>query len=147
MKLTDALLGEHGVIYSLLDHVERALPAATTLNDVKPMAGLLMAAVASHAHIEDELLFPALDPHLGQAGPLAVMRHEHEEIEKALEGAANAQTFEAAVENLRRLIGTARNHFGKEEQVLFHIAQQVLSESDLERLGGRWADARRVAAG
>ena len=84
MKLTDALLGENGVIYALFDHVESELADMKTIDDVKRAGAALSAALVSHARIVNEILFPALDPHLGQAGPLAVMRHEHEEIEGAL---------------------------------------------------------------
>lgn len=147
MKLTDALLGEHGVIKALFDHIEQELPGLETLDSVQRMTRALAAALASHARIEDELLFPALEAHLGPAGPLAVMRHEHEEIEAAIEDVASAQTQEAAAARLRYGLQVAQDHFSKEEQILFQMARQSISEQELEQLGIRWADARRVAIG
>lgn len=145
MKLTDALLGEHGVFYALFEHIEQELPRMKTLGEVQCAAGLLTAALVSHARIEDEQLFPALDPHLGPAGPLAVMRHEHTEIDGSLAEALRCDAHEAAVERLRYAIGVARDHFAKEEQVLFNIARRVLAEEELARLGERWAGVRGVA--
>ncbi|MPZ19912.1 MAG: hypothetical protein GEV06_18650 [Luteitalea sp.] len=147
MKLTDALLGEHGVIYALFDHVERELPATSTLEDVQRVTRVLAAALVSHAQIEDEMLFPPLETYLGPAGPLAVMRHEHEEIERAIEEVANARFFDEALERLRYALQVARDHFAKEEQILFHMAQQSIPVQDLEQLGHRWADSRGVAVG
>jgi hemerythrin-like domain-containing protein len=145
MKLTDALLGEHGVIYALFDHVETTLPKLETLVDVQRVSALLTAAIGSHAGLEDDILFPALEPHLGQMGPLTMMRHEHREIESGLADVQNTDSFELAVERLRYALTVARTHFAKEEQVLFRMAGQVLSESQLEQLGARWAEERRVS--
>lgn len=147
MKVTDALLGEHGVMNAIFDHVEQLLAAARTVADVRSAAGVVTATLVSHARIEDELLFPALERHLGPAGPLVVMRHEHEEIERALEAAAAAQTPADAHEHLRRALGIAHEHFAKEEQVLFRMAHDVLSDAELEQLGASWAAARRVWVG
>jgi hypothetical protein len=62
MKITDAFIGEHAVLYCQLDHLETAVPAAKTLGEIKALAALLEAALRSHAALEDELLFNGLDP-------------------------------------------------------------------------------------
>lgn len=147
MKLTDALLGEHGVLYALFDHVERELPGLITLDAVQRVSSSLGAALISHAKVEDELLFPVLATQLGPESPLAVMREEHELIEEALDDVARATELETAVERLEEALRIAREHFGTEEEILFHMAAQTLSERELEQLGYRWADARRVRLG
>jgi hemerythrin-like domain-containing protein len=145
MHITDALLGEHGVIYALLDHLERLLPQVETLAEAHQAAGLLKAALGSHATLEDELLFPALEHHLGPMGPLEVMRAEHEEIEDALGESVVATTPEVVVERLSYAMAVAREHFAKEERVLFQMARQMLGDSELTRLADRWADTRKVS--
>lgn len=145
MKLTHALLGEHAVIHALLDHVEQELPGLDDLADLQRVSRTLAAALISHARIEDEMLFPALETHLGLQGPLAVMRFEHAGIEAAIEQIASARTHEVAVERFRYALGVARDHLAKEERVLFHLARLFMSEQDLEKLGDRWAVARGVA--
>jgi hemerythrin-like domain-containing protein len=145
MRLTDALLGEHAVIYTLLDHLDQELDGVQALTDVQRLNRALAAALISHARVEDQLLFPALEVHLGREGPLACMRQEHAELEAAIEDVSNAATCGAAVERLRDAMQAARDHFAKEERVLFHMARQFVSEGDLERLGCCWAAARGVA--
>lgn len=86
MKVTDALLGEHGVVYAQFDYLEKNIPHAEDLTLVKSPGAMLTAALAPHAHLEDELLFIALAAHIDpQFGPLAVMRAEHDEIEGNLQ--------------------------------------------------------------
>lgn len=146
MKITDALLAEHAVIYALLDHVERGTPA--TAGEARTEAALLAAAIATHAHLEDELLFVEVEPQLGAgSGPLAVMRAEHEEIEGTLARLEVAGDLDEARRLLRHVCEVARGHFAKEEGVLFPLAQQLLTEGELERAGERWAGARLAGSG
>ena len=88
MKITDALLGEHGVFYSQFEYMERALPESDDpdrLNvEVSLLSASLVAALETHARLEDELLFDALEVQVGPIGPLVMMRQEHQEIEQAL---------------------------------------------------------------
>lgn len=56
MKVTDALLGEHAVFYAQFDYLEKTIPPAKDLALVKSQGAMLTAALASHAHLEDELL-------------------------------------------------------------------------------------------
>jgi iron-sulfur cluster repair protein YtfE (RIC family) len=146
MKVTDALLGEHGVFYAQFDYMEKNIPHATDLTLVKSQGAMLAAALAPHAHLEDELLFIALEAHLDpQSGPLAVMRMEHNEIEGSLERLQKLQDLAEAKNLLLHAVQTARAHFAKEEQVLFVMAQQMLDSRTLEQLGRQWAAARKVA--
>jgi len=137
MKITHALLAEHALLYRLLDHCAEGTD--WSLERTQGAGNALAAALLAHASIEDELLFSALDRHLPPMGPLAVMRQEHEEIEGGLAQLPQATDAETARRLLRHVAGVARDHFAKEEQVLFHMAEQVLSAEDLERLGREWA--------
>ena len=144
MKITDALLGEHGVIYTLFAHVEDRLTTSETLVEVKQLASTLAAVMLPHAHLEDEILFPALQTHIGSDGPLAVMRSEHDTIKTTLRSVAGMTDLESAQSALISTLSLARQHFGKEEQALFRICKNAISDEELERLGDRWATARRV---
>lgn len=144
MQITQALLGEHGVLYALFEYVENDLAGMETLAEVQRAAAALTATLGSHARIENEILFPSLEPQLGPGGPLPVMREEHDEIESALEDIANAASRDAAVNQLRDTLQIARDHFAKEEQVLFAMAQQMLDGAELDRMGAMWAEARKV---
>jgi len=146
MQITQALLGEHGVLYALFEHVEADVPKMETLAEVRRAGATLAATLGSHARIENEILFPALEPQLGPGGPLPVMREEHDEIEAVLEDVVNATNLDAALGQLRYALRIARDHFAKEEQVLFGMAQQMLAADELDRLGAMWAEKRCVVA-
>jgi hemerythrin-like domain-containing protein len=144
VKVTQAFLGEHAVFYAQFDYLEDALPGAASQDWVIAQALVLQSAVATHAQLEEELLFTQLEPHTGQGGPLAVMRMEHEEIENTLDAIPEAADLDSARGRLLRVIQVARQHFAKEEQVLFPMADQFLNQEQLEQLGERWAERRRV---
>jgi len=144
ITITDALRGEHAVIYRLLSHVESACDAGD-LERTQTLAGELEAALEAHARLEDELLFSSLDSVLPAGGPLAVMRAEHEEIEGLLASFPNLTDAADACESMQRLASVARDHFAKEEQVLFPMAEQMLPPDQLQQLGERWAAESGVA--
>jgi regulator of cell morphogenesis and NO signaling len=145
MKLTKALLGEHGVFYAQFAYLEQIVPAATSLAQVQAQAALLSAALETHAGLENDLLFTALEAHLGPMGPLAVMRMEHDEIEHILAQLAETTDLSQAQELLQRLMQVAREHFAKEERVLFPLAEQHLGAQALQHLNAQWAERRGVS--
>ncbi len=144
MKITDALLGEHGVFYAQFKKMEGDLTAAS-LDHLRGQADLLAAALIRHAQMENEILFAALQPSLGEVGPIGVMRREHEEIERNLIRLAEVEDLPEAQRLLLQTIGLARDHFAKEEQILFRLAEQVLPPDALEEMAGRWARERGVS--
>ncbi len=144
MNLTDALRGEHGVFYAQFDFLEKAVPAAEDLEVLKSLAAMLASALATHAQLEEELLFQALDSDAGAMGPLTVMRAEHEEVEGGLSKIPDITVLAEAQQILLRVVEVARQHFAKEEQILFMLAEQSLDNQTLNDLGAQWAMRREV---
>ena len=105
---------------------------------------MFRAVARSHATLEEELLFPALEPHMGTDGPLAVMQAEHDEIQRALEQIEHAQNLDDGAARVAQALDLIREHFQKEEEVLFSVARQILDDERQHRLGKAWAKARRV---
>ena len=125
MKLLMPCLGEHAVFYALFMHMEQSIPAADTLSQVKSQGAMLAAALASHAHLEEDLLFKTLEPHIGSMGPLAVMRMEHDQIEGGWNACPPFGNWSRRENLLLQIVEVARGHFAKEEQVLYpHMASQ-----------------------
>ncbi len=144
MKITDALLGEHAVLYDLFGHLR---DTAVSSGDIVEIHGAVTAVdrlLLPHARVEEDLLFPRLDSHLGQMGPLAVMRSEHHGIEDLLEAARRETDITSLKTLVGRLLELAYGHFQKEEMVLFGMAQQALGDEVLSELGDEWAAARKV---
>ena len=143
MLITDALLGEHGVFYLLFQDIEKALPMLDSVSALQNRVAPLAFSLEAHAHLEDELLFTALETHLGtQGGPLAVMRMEHDQIMNLLERVQSAEDLAQGRVLASQMIEVSRAHFQKEEQVLFRMARRFLGEEELSVLGAKWA-ARR----
>ena len=146
MKLTDALLGEHGAFYMLFEQVEEIATVGGAMAQVRGAITVLAAMVESHATLEEELLFSALEPHLGKdEGLLVQMRAEHEELERLLGQIEEAEDVAQAAAWVAEALRAARSHFMKEERVLFPMAEQLLGDETLTRLGNAWAEARGVA--
>ena len=139
-------MGEHGAFYTLFDEIEEIATRESAMAFILGATATLEAMVVSHASLEDDLLFTALEPHLGkQSGPLAVMVSEHQEMTRLLEQIEDAEDVGQATHLVNIALTSARSHFHKEERVLFPMAQQLLSEEMLVELGKAWANARGVA--
>lgn len=147
------LLGEGG---------EAAMPKALPLLRA---ANLVMTTeLLAHAEREDDVLFEAVEQELGKDyGPTVVMREEHRDIHgnvtlfrdtlhelnqvehpaihSGIDQLQRLTEAGAPAEVLRRtgaeLIAMLDSHFGKEEEILFPIAREVLSREVLLEVGRR----------
>ncbi len=144
MKLTDALLGEHAVLHDLFGHVRETAAKSGDIGEIRNAVAVLERLLVTHARTEEKLLFSQLDSHLGQMGPLAVMRAEHRGIDDLLAAAGSAPDLAALKATVNELLDLAQGHFQKEEGVLFGMAEQFLDEAVLSELGDQWAAARGV---
>jgi len=144
MKITDAFIAEHAVIYAQLDYLEHAIPAAATLGEIKVMAGLLEAALKPHAEAEDELLFNGLEPGLDQMGKLEKVQHEHDAICQGLVAVRQSRRKKDAQRQLMTVVRLTRKEFDLEDRVIFRLAEEILHEQTLHRLGKTWAKQRLV---
>jgi regulator of cell morphogenesis and NO signaling len=135
---------------------EAALPEALPV--LARIGRMMETQLALHAHKEDEALFPALEAIFGgDGGPTYVMRQEHKEIHGQGEllrstlyelnevehpqiRAGGARLRELAITsgsvdilkaNATEIIRLLDLHFGKEEQILFPMAENLLDEAAL----------------
>ena len=135
--VTEALSWDH----DRLEEIERRAFEAHACGDA---AGAVSAwkefahGLKRHIRFEEEILFPVFEEKKSvspAAGPTAVMRAEHREIERlldaiaaALEGAANGLSLRA---DLHHVLG---QHNVKEERVLYPATDQALDEGDRDAL-------------
>ena len=144
MRITDALYGEHGSLYMMMNAIEGQL-ASADLATLRTSAALFEGAILAHAHFENDPFFAALDRVMPGGGPVTAMRAEHEEIEGELARVATSRDVAEARMHLQGAIAEARSHFQKEELVLFPMAEQLLGSDTLEEMGAAWAHNRGVA--
>lgn len=144
MQITTALLGEHGLLYAQCDHLAQLLPTFSTLQHLHCHVDLLSAALRSHAHLEDRLLFTALDPYLEEKRALAIMRVEHEGIDYALAALPQIHDLAKARAGLDFVIAIVRRHCDREEQFIYPLVEETLPSTQLDHLGEQWARQRGV---
>ena len=142
MRITDALLGEHGLFYALFDQISEAI--ATESDDLPALTRVLAGLLGSHAKLEEDHLFPALKPHMGEMGPLAVMEMEHHQIHELLQSISTTTDGEQLRQQTQALLDIVYSHFSKEEGILFHLAERFLDDATLHQLGEAWSQTRGV---
>ncbi|MFA9461938.1 hemerythrin domain-containing protein [Thiohalorhabdus methylotrophus] len=120
-----------------LDGLFEAYQDARALGIPEPLDRFDAFAEGLRRHIgwEEERLFPVFEAHMGMqmAGPTAVMRREHREIEAVLDEIRRALAdgwvgnLAEPEERLRELLSS---HNGKEEQVLYPAIDNLLDPSE-----------------
>ena len=144
MRITDALLAEHAVFYAQFAECAGAL-LTDDLPRLKVRMAMIACALATHAAIEDDLLFRTLAARADvPPAILLVMREEHDAIERGLHEIQKTTDLSQARNLLSEVVHNARDHFAKEERVLFPLADELLSSSEQERLAESWAGTRGV---
>lgn len=86
-----------------------------------------------HLDTEEQSVFPGIEAHTGSgAGPVAVMRMEHEQMRQLLDGLEDAVRNRDGGEVLGiadTLLVLMQQHNIKEEQVLYVLADDLLDEA------------------
>lgn len=140
MKITDGLLGEHALFYQLFDVLDDVIASASTPSTIQTAFQPLAAGVLSHAAIENDILFSALGN--GEGGITTAMRAEHREIEALVGAVSKARTLDEVRVAARQLLDLLRDHFEREEEILFPLCDHALDVPRLEALGERYKGER-----
>jgi hemerythrin-like domain-containing protein len=144
MKITEALLAEHAVFHNLFDHIEAILPKLKSLAEVHALAGVLEATLRAHSQVEDELLIEPLEHCFAQIGQQETFHDEHEEIDEHLKQALRSRNLKTARQFLQITVVASRNHFDKEERLIFPMAEKALNSRTLNTLGVTWMRQRKA---
>lgn len=146
MKITEALIAEHGVFHGLFDYIERSAPELKTLAEVKAVSGVLEALLGPHSKVEDELFIEPLEHCIDQLGQNKTFHDEHEIIEATLQEIYQARSVKRARQLLLDTVAACRHHFDKEERIVFPMAERVLKEDNLTALGTELLKRRAEAS-
>ena len=148
MKITDALLAEHLVFHNMFDHIEATASGIKKLEEIKTVAALLESLLKSHSDTEDELFIGPLEHCFEQIGQRDAFLYEHQEIDGNLRLVQKAKQLKQARRLLLAAVAYSRQHFDKEERIVFPMAERILKSKTLLSLGQTWMDQRmRVASG
>lgn len=151
MRPTAILRHEHDIILLVLNGIERGAGSLqTTLADEPEWLDTIVDFVRNfadrcHHGKEEKHLFVRLEargiPRTG--GPIGVMLQEHEQGRAFIRATADATpaakageapALEAAQANLLGYVELLRAHIAKENDILFPMADQVLTEQDQQEL-------------
>ena len=161
IEIMDQMTDLRAAAHDLSLRGEAALPE--TLPMLRHIGHMMETQLALHARKEDEALFPAIEAALGDDSPTIPMRQEHKDIHAqgelmrqtlrelnevqhpAIEaGGARLKSLAASGGSAESLRATAEEimalldaHFSKEEQMLFPMAENLLSEEALEEVGNK----------
>lgn len=129
---------------------------AESLPVFRQVGEMMAGRLERHARKEDEALFPAVESVFGSGSPTSVMRDEHQEIHaqsvlfretlyelnevehpKIEAGGNRLRQLAAEGDSVEELLATAREilhlvaiHFDKEEQILFPMVPNLLSQDE-----------------
>ena len=148
MKATEILMQEHRLIERVLDALEAAAGHVAQQHTVRPGffldAADFMAGFADgcHHHKEEDVLFGALGgPETD--GAVEMMLDEHRQARLLTKGMREAaRRLESGddsarsplVTNARQYVALLRDHIAKEDEMLFPMADELLSPEQQERL-------------
>lgn len=148
----EQLREEHVVLQSKLTEFIRIAKSIKPDGDAAHSVGLYetlrqdilvyMEALNGHSEWEDKVLFPMIAEYTGKdMGPIAVMEKEHElakqHVTRFLEAMENPQALtdgernREAVSFLLQAHTILTDHFKKEEEWLFPLAEQMLADFEL----------------
>ena len=141
MQITEVLITEHIIFLTVFDQIERALPQASTVSEIRTLAALVQGLLEHHAEVERNLAFAVLDHMLAERGSLEQMHQDHEEIDQTLRQARAAEDIAAARHSLRLALSASRKHFCFEEASVFPQLERILQPETLAALGRLWAES------
>lgn len=162
MKSVEILMHEHRVIergLAVLEAIAKKLEGGEDVPAEK-VGELLdffqVFADKCHHGKEEDMLFPELEARgvPREGGPIGVMLYEHEEgrafqkqLREALPNLSDPQSRQKFVQAARGYIELLRQHIWKEDNVLFQMAQQVLTDAEDIALAERFEHHEREQMG
>lgn len=116
MQITEAIAVEHATLLEVFDQVEQVLPELTSAAEVGRLARILEGLLGTHAELEVNFAFVALDHTLHQRKRLRTLYQDHGESDGRLRQVHAAPTCERARGLLRTAMRASREHFRDEER-------------------------------
>lgn len=149
MKSTQSLSEEHRVIERYLAVLEKIIEKprfdGEDIGDLEKILDFIRTfADRCHHGKEEDVLFPAMEkagvPKEG--GPIEMMLYEHKEgrgyvagLAKALEEFGNGKDIKKEIrDNAQSYIEFLQSHIPKEDNILYPMAEEVLTDADDQRL-------------
>lgn len=144
---TENLENDHVNILRLIDVMERMIALkSSNIGHFEEVVGIIRNYADGFHHAKEEnLLFPLMVTRgfSSEHGPVAVMLYEHVQGRDFVKGMAegiamlrhgNNNALPLIYKNMLGYINLLRDHIEKENNILFRMADQALSENDQQEL-------------
>lgn len=138
-----ALRAQMEELYSLTQKMDQEIDVEANFIELIIKVKEFKGALDPHSEREEAVLFPMMGVYIGTAsGPIAVMEYEHDQAKSNI-GAflQKAEVSESINEEKKKLAELVQNayfiltdHFNKEENVLFPMAERMLSNEEKTEL-------------
>jgi regulator of cell morphogenesis and NO signaling len=137
------LLGQLEGLYGLTQKIDQEIDVETNFAALITKVKEFKAALDPHSEREEGVLFPMMGVYIGTtSGPIAVMEYEHDQAKanigeflgKAESGLASTEETKKTAELIQNAYFILTEHFSKEENVLFPMAERMLTEEEKEEL-------------
>lgn len=134
MSITDLLRVEHRLLRALLEAMSDWLVAGAPAESLRERAVVLAVALDDHARREEQQLFQPLRSRAeGARHLIGQMEIVHDEVRGLFEEiAAPARDPK---DRLWTIVQLTEEHFVKEEEEVFPLAEALLASGELARLG------------
>ncbi len=140
------LLKQLEEIKSLSEQVDQEQNIEETYANLKTQVERLKEDMDPHSKREEGVLFPMMGEHIEtNSGPISVMGYEHQKaystintfLKKAENDQQSADDMKYSAGFLKDAYNILSEHFLKEENILYPIAEKVLSEEEKAELSNR----------
>ena len=133
--ITANLVMEHAIFCNVFDQIERVLPGLTSVQEVRLLSIVVEGLLETHAETETNLAYAALDHVLAETGKLDRLHQDHKEIDNTFKRVHDASSLTEAQRLLKKALAASREHFRREERVVFPLLERVLADETLGDLG------------
>lgn len=144
--ITKILIMEHAVFCDVFDQIERILAGTKSADEVKALASVVEGLLVSHAETETNLAYSALDHALADKGSLDRLHQDHHEIDNQFQRIHRTTNPAEAQRLLKKALLATREHFQREEKIIFPVLEKTLQPDTLRSLGGKWMESHSVPA-
>lgn len=141
MKATDVIARDHRAAEALFEQFEAAAE-----EDKKGIEHKLFAALAAHELMEDMHFYPALSDKIEDNDSIDQLKHEQTTLKLGAMGTHLKETIVGPnEESVEKVMEKVLAHAKKEEELVFPLAKEFLSDEELEELGDRMEPMSAVA--
>lgn len=126
-------------LFLLTEKIAKEVDTASNFSELKNKVAAFKKMLDPHSEREEMVLFPMLGVYIGTStGPIAVMEYDHDQakgyIRMFLEKSESENPSLEEIKYLSELVKNAyeilTEHFVKEENVLFPMAERMLSDDE-----------------